>query len=208
MVKTYEDARRLISGLWRKYNPTEEERALFRDRLSGLKRMDWLVQAISDHRAEDKSGRVQPDLPSIISRYKKIATAGDRKERQPSGRRWRAGWAEMRNGIRYLFASGQTFGAAYEALEYCRLALEPAAFPVGEVPQEPTDVERDAVMADYRVMLASLLSLGDREFEEAKAKAVSLDVATAESVVGNPMAWKRFTVGCVWAVAERMGLCK
>lgn len=210
-VKTWNDCKQLIAQFWPEWEPTKEQVVEYRDRLEH-KNHRWLETAIRDHYALDcpKDGVfLSPRLSKIITRYAAIAEAGAAEERANSigPSRYRAAWVESRNGQPYAMASVQAFPTMMQALDHASArGSKPDAIPVGEVRGED---DMDEVMRDDRVMRNALCGLSADQIESVCVKALDLPLGlTKESIADHPIEWKRFTVGCVWAVAERMGLCK
>ena len=82
-MTTWEDNRKRIAGLWPQYEPTDDEKALFAERL-GHRRQDWLEEALKRHRSEDHDGAYKPKLSRIIAHYDDIRQAGDKATSGPT----------------------------------------------------------------------------------------------------------------------------
>lgn len=128
-MTTWEDNRKRIAGLWPQYAPTDDEKALFAERL-GHRRQDWLEEALKRHRSEDHDGAYKPKLSRIIAHYDDIRQAGDASVADlPSCCRWRAGWEDAQ-GRR--FAAAHIFGTADAALAFAETqGSRPVALEAG-----------------------------------------------------------------------------
>ena len=202
-MATWETNRKLMTGLWPNHKPSAEERDLFAERLAN-RRQDWLEIALKSHRAEDADGAFKPKLSRIITQYQLIAEAGeDRgggvKPSKPCV--YRAAWQETRHGMTYVMSSPGTFPTEREALGYAsQLGRHPQAIRVGDAPH---GYDEDEVMADDRVMRGELASWPADRLAKAIAFAATLPLAIdPKTLPANPMDWKRFVVGCVWAADE------
>ena len=200
-----------IAELWPNWKATEAQATEYQDRLSH-KNHTWVENAIRDHYSLDcpKDGVfIEPRLSKILQRYAAIAEAGNAEERASATgpTRYRAAWVEQRNGRPYSMASAQTFPTRTQALDHAAArGSKPDAIPVGEV---HGDDDMDEVMRDDRVMRNALCKLSADAMDAVCVKALELPLGlTKESIAAHPIEWKRFTVGCVWAVAERMGVCR
>jgi len=210
-MKTWNECKQLIAQLWPEWEPTKEQVVEYRDRLEH-KNHKWIESAIRDHYALDcpKDGVfLAPRLSKILQRYAAIAEAGNAEDRARSTgpTRYRAAWVENRRGQPYSMASAQTFPTRTQALDHAAArGSNPDAIPVGEA---HGDDDMDEVMRDDRVMRNALCGLSADQMESVCMKALELPLGLSnESIAGHPIEWKRFTVGCVWAVAEQMGVVR
>lgn len=73
---TWETVRQRINGLWSRYKPTEEERALIVRRLSGLNQR-WLDAAVDSYFAASTSTVFR--LAECLEHYRRIANAGEER---------------------------------------------------------------------------------------------------------------------------------
>lgn len=207
MTRSWGDITRLFAQLWPDWKPTPAQQTEFRDRLE-TKNLAWVESCVRDHYSMDcpKDGVfISPRLSQLLRRYANIAESGEAKEF--SHRRavtYRAAWVGKVNGQPYAYGSRETFATPAQALRHAEEHGERcSAVPVGEASGE---FDWDEVMADDRKMRNDILRWPADRVERAVIHALDLDVLgiTRASVAGEVMDWKRFVVGVIWSVDEKL----